>query len=116
MLFFQGDMGVAEQGHLRPAGRRSFGQGVQIVLDTVHMPVGIEDDHAVKGGQAVQRFQRAEIAVPGDGIDPRLGGLGQGQFQIVEAVAQKNDGVGVFFGRQDAADRLGAAVAVAQDQ
>ena len=80
------------------------------------MPVGIEDDHPVEGGQAVQGLQRAEIAVPGDGIDTGLGGLGQGKLQVVEAVAQKNDGAGVFFRRQDAADRLGAAVAVAQDQ
>ena len=107
---------MPEQGHFRPAGGCGLSQCVQIVFDAVHMSVGIEYYHAVKGGQAVQRLQCAVIAVPGDRVDPQLGGDDQGAFQVVQAVPQVDDGVGVALCGEDALDRLRAAVAVAQDQ
>ena len=109
-------MGVAEQGHLGPAGGGGIGERIQIVFYAVHMAVGIEDDDLIEGGQTVQRLQCAKIAVSGHRIDLHFRVERQGLFQIAQTVAEKDHGGRVAFRMKNALDSSGAVVAVTQDQ
>ena len=108
---------MAEQRHLRAPGGCRVGQRIQIVFYAVHMTVSVENDHAVKGGQAVGGLQRAVIAVARHRVGPQPGVFGQRQLQIAQAVAQKDQCVDVFaLSLQDALNGVASAVAVAQNQ
>ena len=91
-------------------------QRVQIVFYTIHVTMGIENDHLIEGSQPVQRLQRAKIAVAGHGVDLHFGVQGQRLFQVAQAISQKDNGSCIAFCVQDALHCTGAVVAVAQDQ
>ena len=112
-----GDVGVAEQRHLGTPGRCGVCQRIQIVFYAVHMTVGVKDHHAVKGGKAVGGFQCTVIAVARHRVGPQLGVQRQSQFQIPQAVAQKDQGIDAFaLFHQHALNGGTSAVAVAQNQ
>ncbi len=60
------------------------------------MTVSVKDHHPVKGGKAVGGFQCAVIAVARHRVGPQLGVQRQSQFQIPQAVAQKDQGIDAF--------------------
>ena len=81
------------------------------------MTVSVKDHHAVKGGKAVGGFQCTVIAVARHRVGPQLGAQRQSQFQIPQAVAQKDQGIDAFaLFHQHALNGGTSAVAVAQNQ
>ena len=108
---------MTEEGDVRAPGCGCVSQRVEVIFHPVHMAVGVEDDHPVKGGKPVQRLQRTEIAVSGYSIGPQRGVKGERLLEVAQAVAQKDERVdAVRLGGQNVFEGQTAVVAVAQNQ
>ena len=98
-------VGVAKQHHIRPAVRRVFGDPLVPGFYPEQMPVGVKEQHAAKGCQPLCRVIGTNIAVaahPVDGVIWRSAVCGNGLVQVIQAVPQKEQGIGRFVFQQPA--------------